>query len=526
MVSLSLKAGSCRASVQTFVSILGLCATLSHALPSQVNSNSIIAARQNATLEDCLSSAGIESSFSSSSNWTTDIEAWNSRLSPVPSAVVFPKTEAEVSAALQCATATNTKVTTLGGNRSFSSMGFGRNDGALIVNLKYMKVLEYDEATEILTYGGPVMISDAAGFLWNNYNRALPHGRCPDVGMTGVAASGFGTLSRASGTVLDNIVGVRVAIANGSIVDADANVNSDLYWAVRGAASSMGVVLKFKIQTLTPPSLTVTNYTIAFPANYNVTQQDNVDALLGTQAWAQSADNNDLVSIRFSLKKPSKLEGFFYGTAADFESVSASLLKYLPSVMEVTSSEFDFWNSEDIATPGMIKQTITPRRFFYIASVTVPESAPLDNETAWQLFSNTAYAAALPDATASGFVDIWGGAYTNTLSADTSAWKHDKNLLLIRWDIRTKAYNISFADTTIDTMRAGFYQFVDGYKAAGGSPGGFTTYRDERWSIEETAEYLYGGNYARLQEIKTAFDPSEMFNTDPQAIPALQVMER
>lgn len=526
MVTLPFNAGESRASARLFATILGFCAAVSNALPSsQHTSNSIIAARQNATLESCLSSVGIESSFSSSSNWTTDIETWNSRLNPVPSAVVFPKTEAEVTAALQCAKSTNTKVTTLGGNRSFSSMGFGRNDGALIVNLKYMKVMEYDEATQILTYGGPVMISEAAGLLWNNYNRTLPHGRCPDVGMTGVAASGFGTLSRASGTVLDNIVGVRVAIANGSIIDADANVNSDLYWAVRGAASSMGVVLRFKIQTLTPPSLTVTNYTIAFPSNYTPTQQDNVDALIGTQAWAQSADNNDLVSIRFSLKTSSKLEGFFYGTAAEFASVGASLLKYLPSTMVVSTSEFDFWNSEDISTPGIIAQTITSRRFFYIASVTIPESAPLTNATAWQLFSGTAYAAALPDATASGFVDIWGGAYTNSLSADTSAWKHNGNLLLVRWDIRTKAFNISFADTTIDTMRSGFYEFVDGYKAAGGSPGGFTTYRDERWSIDETAEYLYGDNYARLQEIKTTFDPNEMFNTDPQAIPALAWME-
>lgn len=525
MIALPFNAGKGRASVQTFVSILGFCAALSNALPSTHHSNSIIAARQNATLEDCLSSAGVESSFSSSSNWTTDIEAWNSRVSPVPSAVVFPKTEAEVTAALQCAKASNTKVTTLGGNRSFSSMGFGRNDGAMIVNLKYMKVLEYDEATEILTYGGPAMISDVAGFLWNNYSRTLPHGRCPDVGMTGVAASGFGTLSRASGTVLDNVVGVRVALANGSIVDADANVNSDLYWAVRGAASSMGVVLKFKIQTIAPPSQMVTNYTIAFSANYTATQQDNVDALLGAQAWAQSTDNNDLVSIRFSLKTSSKLEGFFYGTEAEFASVSESLLKYLPSAMEVTTGEFDFWSSEDISTPGIIAQTITARRYFYIASVTIPESAPLDNSTAWQLFSNTAYAAALPDATASGFVDIWGGSYTNGVAADASAWKHDANLLLIRWDMRTKSYDISFADSTIDTMRGGFYQFVDGYKAAGGSPGGFTTYRDERWTIEETAEYLYGDNYARLQEIKTSYDPNEMFNTDPQAIPALQFME-
>lgn len=515
--------GRSRAPIQTIITVLAFCAALSSATVYQQGSasGSVIGTRANGTLEACLAAAGIETSLPSSGNWSIEIEAWNSRLSPFPSAVVFPNTEKEVSAALQCAAKSKTKVTTLGGNRSFSSMGFGRNDGAMVVNLKNMRVLKYDEKTQILTYGGPVMIADAAGLLWNDHNRTLPHGRCADVGMTGVAASGFGTLSRASGTVLDNVVGVRVAVANGSIIDADAKVNSDLYFGVRGAASSMGVVLQFHLKTIPPPSTVVTNYTIAFPSTYNATQQDNVDALLGSQKWAQSTDNNDLVSIRFGLKKSSKLEGFFYGSKEGFADVSASLTKYLPKEMKVSADQFDFWGSENISTPGIIEKAITGRRYFYITAVTIPESKPLDNKTASMLFSGTVYGPKLKDATASGFIDIWGGAFTNKLTADTSAWKHDKNLLLVRWDMRSQAFNESFADSSMDTMRKGFYEFVDGYKAAGGTPGGFTTYRDEKWSMKETAEFLYGSNWPKLQEVKTKYDPNEMFNTDPQAIPSL-----
>lgn len=524
MVVLSFNAGGSRAPLHTITCLVGFFASLASAVPHVQNADNgyLYAKRQNTTLEQCLSAAGVETSLPSSDSWTTDTQAWNSRLSPVPSAVVFPTSEEQVSAALACASATNTKVTTLGGNRSFSSMGFGRNDGALVVNMKNLQVMEFDEATNVLTYGGPVMISDVANFMWSGWNRTLPHGRCPDVGMTGVAASGFGTLSRASGTVLDNVVGVRVALANGTIVDADASTNEDIYWGVRGAASSMGVVLQFKLNTLAPPSAVVSSYTIEFAADYTPTQQDNVDALLGTQAWAQSADNNDLLSIRFSLKTSAYMQGFFYGTADEFAAVSSSLLSYLPPNMTVSSNEFDFWASEDLTTPGIAAKTITGRRYFYISSITVPESAPLTNASAWQLFSSTAYAARPADvSSASGFVDVWGGAYTNTLAADTSAWKHDGNLLLIRWDIRTKTPDVGFADASIDEVRGNFYTFVDAYRAEGGVPGGFTTYRDERWTMAETAEYLYGDNFARLQEIKTMVDPTEMFNTDPQAIRAL-----
>ncbi|KAF1774545.1 FAD-binding, type 2, subdomain 1 [Phytophthora cactorum] len=461
-----------------------------------------VAAGTQADVGSCLTKAGIENSVPTTTTWTMDIQPWNSRVNPVPAAVAFPKTEKEVSAALKCAASAGVKVTTLGGNRSFSSMGFGRNDGALVINLKGLKHLKYDESTQLLSYGGP-------------YHRTLPHGRCPDVGMTGVAASGFGTLSRASGTVLDNIESVRVALANGPS-------SMPTLSTTRTCTGFDGCGAGLQDQDPEPPSQRVTNYTIAFNSSYKPTQQDNVDALIGTQTWALSKDNNDLVSIRFSLKTKSTLQGFFYGGGAKAKAVLGSLMKNLPTSMGLTSNENDFWTSEDISTPGIQKETLTPRRYFYIASVTIPRSTPLNNATAWKLFSGTAYAPKLTDASASGFVDIWGGAYAKGVKADASAWKHDDNLHLVRWDMRTTAFDVSFADSSMTSMRENFYNFVDAYKASGGVPGGFTTYRDEKWTVPEMAEYLYGGgNFKKLQQIKTEVDPTEMFNTDPQAIPAL-----
>ncbi|ORY64298.1 uncharacterized protein BCR38DRAFT_392949 [Pseudomassariella vexata] len=474
--------------------------------------------RQNSTLEGCLGAAGIETSLPSSADWVNDTLAWNSRLSPVPAAVVFPKSEAEVTTILKCASDANVKVTTLGGNRSFASMGFGRNDGALIINLRNMKVLSFDTNTQQVTLGGPVMISEAAGFLWNSYSRALPHGRCPDVGMTGVGmGGGFGTLSRKSGTVLDNIVAMRVALANGTIVDTSLTENTDLFWGLRGAGNSLGVVLTMSIQTLSPAT-TVTNYTISFPSGITPTIEQNAAALFGAQNWAQSVDNDDDLSIRFALRTSSTLAGFYYGDQSNFQAVAESLLSYLPN-MTVKSNQFNFWDSEDITTPGIIAQTITARRYFYITSVTIPSSKPLTQELAIELFNKTVYQTKPTDASVSGFVDIWGGDYTNAVQAADSAWKHDGNLLLVRWDIRTSSFDTAFSTETLDTVRGSFYEFVETYKAAGGVPGGFPNYRDANWNINETAEYLYGSNWDKLLEVKKEYDPAGLLNTDPQAVP-------
>lgn len=181
--------------------------------------------------------------------------------------------------------------------------------------------------------------------------------------------------------------------------------------------------------------------------------------------------------------------------------------------------EVDFWASENLTTPGIAEGSITERRYFYIDSIAVPASHPLTLETASSPFNSTAFVLQPTDATASGFVDLWGGAFAQTVAPDASAWKHDDNLLLVRWDLRTKAANASFSPETLQSVKSNFYEFISAYEAEGGVPGGFPNYWDAEWTIEETAKYLYGGNWERLLKLKKALDPEGLFNTDPQAVP-------
>ncbi|KAF2766029.1 berberine-like protein [Teratosphaeria nubilosa] len=474
-----------------------------------------------AALCDCLAAAKIETSQPSTATWAHDTQAWNVRIAPVPAAVVFPTDEKQVSAAIKCAASAKTKVTTLGGNRSFASMGFGRNDGTMVINLVHMKVMTYDEGTQTFTYGGPVTISDAAKFLWYNHKRAVMHGRCPDVGMTGIAfGGGFGTLSRLHGTVLDDIVAIRAVLANGEIVDASAKENVDLFWAARGAASSVASVLTVTIQTFEPPSDKVISYTIGFPKVLgNISVEQDAVALVGIQAWAQSKDNVDNLSIRYKIAMNASLSGFYYGSTEEFDKVAKTLLEHLPQMTVLNQVEVDFWTSENYSTPGLAEGSNTDRRYFYITSVTVPESHPLTLDTAKALLQSTAFAEKPTEGVASGLIDLWGGPVARSVKPDTSAWRHDDNLLLVRWDLRGKQSTDTFSNTTMQNLRKNFYKFVDAYEKDGGVLGGFPNYRDAEWSVAQMAKYLYGSNWSRLLKVKQTLDPKGVFNSDPQAVP-------
>jgi FAD/FMN-containing dehydrogenase len=75
---------------------------------------------------------------------------------------------------------------------------------------------------------------------------ALSSGDSGAVGVGGLATSGgIGVLARAHGLTIDRLVAARVVLADGSVVVANQHGNSELFWAVRGAGASFGVVVSF-----------------------------------------------------------------------------------------------------------------------------------------------------------------------------------------------------------------------------------------------------------------------------------------
>jgi FAD/FMN-containing dehydrogenase len=72
------------------------------------------------------------------------------------------------------------------------------------------------------------------------------------VSTTGVAGltlgGGMGRLGRKHGLACDNLISVEMVTADGRAVQASADENPDLFWAVRGGGGNVGIVTSFQFQ--------------------------------------------------------------------------------------------------------------------------------------------------------------------------------------------------------------------------------------------------------------------------------------
>lgn len=82
-----------------------------------------------------------------------------------------------------------------------------------------------------------------------------PHGLATTAGhnaSTGcgglIIQGGHGFLERKFGMVVDNLLEVDIVLADGRLVTANSSVNPDLFWAVRGGGGNFGVIVRFTLQ--------------------------------------------------------------------------------------------------------------------------------------------------------------------------------------------------------------------------------------------------------------------------------------
>ena len=123
--------------------------------------------------------------------------------------------------------------------------GLGICDDGLVIDLGLMKYSRVDPAARTVTVGGGCTWGDV-DHATHVFGLATPSGIISTTGVGGLTlGGGVGHLTRKCGLTIDNLLSADVVLADGRFVKANADENSDLFWAIRGGGGNFGVITAF-----------------------------------------------------------------------------------------------------------------------------------------------------------------------------------------------------------------------------------------------------------------------------------------
>ncbi|PHH89500.1 hypothetical protein CDD83_5965 [Cordyceps sp. RAO-2017] len=454
-----------------------------------------------ASLPSCLAQAGVPFLVSDSSDWAGEIMPYNVRLNYTPAAVAMPQSVAQIQAAVSCGVRNRARITAKGGGHSFGSFGLGGEDGHLVIGFEHMRrVVVKDDNTATIQAGARLL--DVATELYNQGRRALPHG---SVGIAGhVLHGGFGYASRTHGLTLDWLTGATVVLADASVVHCSAIENQDLFWALRGAGSSFGIVAEFEFDTFEAPNQ-VTSFSLDLPS---WERADAVEAISSLQRFAVSAPRE--LNLMLDITPTDKtFQGVYYGNQRGLHEALRPLLSDVGG--NFSSASTVGW------LEGLLKfddlDPADPRDTFYATSLV---TRALDGGQIESLVSSLA-AASPPSLRRSLYLSIEAHGGINSAVADVgssaTAYPHrDKLLLFQLFHGGSQGRYDDNGFGLVETVRRSVTDSV-----AGGEWGMYSNYLDTQLDAPAAGELYWGSNLPRLRRIKADLDPYEVF-WNPQGI--------
>ncbi|KAF4878139.1 6-hydroxy-D-nicotine oxidase [Colletotrichum siamense] len=175
--------------------------------------------------------------------YEASLERWSIVCIKPAAVVVKPKSAQDVSAAIFFATKHSIPFTTCGGGHS--TAGTSSSDGGMVIHLGHLRSVSVNIEKQLVSYGGGCTWKDVDDEAWK-HGLATVGGTVSHTGVGGlVLGGGQGILSGMYGMAVDCLVEVEVVLADGSIATASETENGDLFWALRGAGASFGVVTRF-----------------------------------------------------------------------------------------------------------------------------------------------------------------------------------------------------------------------------------------------------------------------------------------
>lgn len=431
-----------------------------------------------------------------------------------PDGILLAASVDDVVAGLAFARAAGVPVALRSGGHNYPGWSAGGADGTDVPPSLVINTSGLDAVTvtgETLTVGPGASLASVYGAL-GEAGRAIGSGSCGTVGIGGITlGGGVGVLSRSLGLTSDQLTEVELVTADGRVLRADADTESDVFWACRGGGGgSIGVVTSLTFATQAAPD--VTSFSLAFP-------WENAVTVLGAwEEWAPAADDRLWSTLKMlgGGRHPSgpsiTVSGTWTGPAEELQPLLDDFTDPLGWRFGIRATSTD-----------PVRRAYADAMLFYAGCSTAEECTTAEggvlsrvSEAATSSIGTRALTAseaqqlvdAVTDAGALGGLEE-GGISLDALGGAVARVAADATPVPFRSALYTVQYTATFAD---GTDPAPFDALVRGMRSTmvpAWGTGAYVNYADA--SVEDPARDYFGANADRLAAIKKAVDPDRVF---------------
>lgn len=356
------------------------------------------------------------------------------------------------------------------------------------------------------------------------YGLHVPAGECEEVCVGGfVQGGGYGFTSVTYGMNCDNVIDMRVMLANGQIVTASETVNSDLWWAMRGGTGgNFGVLLsvRYKLRPLgdvfgwaviwplqvEQDLINATEALLYLQANYlgaNTDQQMNIQVSLCYQPGTQAGAPSDTPMQPYLM-----IRGLYVGDTASGQAAIAGLCAMPGAITQWTqTASYDTLNANLLNVPyamPMFPKDASPREnkvSKYVARMLAPSE--------WRSLLDTFISS--PNPYSYAYLECYGGAI--------NAYSPDKNAFVHRDVLFNSVLDVFWLD---ESQRIPAQQFLELWVERISPMSNGRTYQNyPRLGDPNYASAYWGDAQAGLYAVKCKYDPAGAFTFAQQVCPLM-----
>ncbi len=420
---------------------------------------------------------------------------WNGMIDRRPALIARCADTDDVVRAVRFAKKHNLLVSLRSGGHHVAGQALCEN--GLVIDMSKMNKVDVDPEARIARVQAGARLADVDQAT-EKYDLAAPLGVVSATGVTGLTLhGGLGWLTRKHGLSLDNVTSFDVVTADGKLVRASEDENSDLFWALRGGGGNFGAVtsLEFRLHPVSPKVwMLFSIYPLSMSKKGLELVRDSIaDAPeeMGLISVFWSGPEEEFIPEEYQGEPVFIFLGCYHGSLEDGEKVIAPFRELGEPIADL-SEPVRFADMQKVLDPDY-----PDGRHYYWKSTYLNQ---LDDDTIERLIE---HARNRPSPLTS--LDIWsiGGALNRVDPSQTAFVRRNARYLVgieSNWDDPADDdANIKWARDVYDDMikndDAGAYLNFPGFGEEG----------------QNLIERAYGENYKRMRKIKAKYDPDNFF---------------